>query len=277
MSMARFASFASIVVLPLALFALPQLQESEGAPPQPEQDRMITAMTQYADDYTSKLPNFICQQSTTQYSAGKKSDKWHKGDMLTSKLVFNGGREERTLELVNNKQVKDRRQRFKTSFSSEGEFGILLSKIFDPASAAKFSWVQWGTIREHKTARIDYAIDLQHSSMELTNYIKAKVPYHGSVYIDPANGTVWRVTSGTTQIPTELQMTSIATTIDYDSVDIGAQKYLLPVSATVVLVTDRDQVKNDIRFDRYRKFEAESTITFGPNGGDHAKPANPPR
>ena len=277
MRTARFAYIVCVVLLQMAGSALLDAQEGGGLPPQAEQDRMIAAMTQYADDYTSKLPNFICQQSTTQYSAGKKSDKWHKGDTQTSKLVFNGGREERTLELVNNKPVRDRRQRFKTSFSSEGEFGILLSKIFDPASAARFTWVQWETIREHKTVRIDYAIDVQHSSMELTNYIKAKVPYHGSVYIDPANGTVWRVTSGTKEIPPELQMTSIATTIDYDSVDIGAQKYLLPVSAAVVLVTDRDQVKNDIHFDSYRKFEAESTITFGPDNGDGGKPPKPPK
>ena len=249
-------------MLPVAMSAFPRVQASDGPPAQAEQDRMVAAMTQYADDYTNKLPNFICQQSTTQYAAGKKSDKWHKGDTTASKLVFNGGREERTLELVNNKPVRDRRPRFRTSFSSEGEFGILLSKIFDPASDAKFTWVQWEMVREHKTARIDYAIDLLHSSMELTNYVKAKVPYHGSVYVDPANGTVWRVTSGTTEIPSELQMTSIATTIDYDSVDISAQRYLLPVSATVVLVTDRDQVKNDIHFDKYRKFEAESRIAF---------------
>ena len=268
----KHAAFAQRCLVVLA--AIAPLTIAQQPPPQAEQNRMIAAMTDYANTYTDKLPNFVCQQITTQFAAGKNGNKWHKGDTTSSKLVFNGGREERTLELVNNKAVQGgaRRPRFRTNFSSEGEFGILLSKIFDPASNAQFSWAGWDTAGTHQAAKIDYAIDLQHSSMELVNYIKAKVAYHGSVFIDPAAGTVYRVTSGTTEIPEELQMKSIFTTIDYDPVTIGTQSYLLPVRATVTLVTDRDQVKNEIAFTGYRKFEAESTVSFGSEDGATKKP-----
>lgn len=264
--MQRLFTLPVLLGFGLILPARAQEPGSQSGPPAPaDQDRMIAVMTRYADDYTSKLPNFICEQVTTQFEAGKKSEKWHKGDTITSKLVFNGGREQRTLELVNDKPVRpDHRPRFHTSFSSEGEFGILLSKIFDPASKAKFTWVEWDTIRSHRAARIDYSIDVAHSTMELTNFIKAVVAYHGSVYIDPDAGTVWRVTSATTEIPEEMQMTSVNTVIDYEPRPIEQQTYLLPVSAVVVLVTDRDKVRNEIEFQNYRKFGAESTITFGP-------------
>ncbi len=255
--------FTSLIVFGAGLGSRAAAQQVT-APSPAEQDRMIAVMTRYADDYTSKLPDFICEQVTTEYEAGKKSEKWRKGDTVTSKLVFNGGREQRTLEMVNDKPVRaDRRPRLHTSFSTEGEFGILLSKIFDPNSQAKFNWVEWDTIRSHRAARIDYEIDVAHSTMELTNYVKAVVPYHGSVYIDPDAGTVWRVTSATTSIPEELQMISVSTVIDYEPRPIENQNYLLPVSATVILVTDRDKVKNQIEFQNYRKFGAESTITFG--------------
>ena len=265
---------ASLLLFALAA-VIPAAGQQSTPPPPADQEHIIDVMTHYADEYTSKLPNFICDQVTTQFEAGKKSEKWHKGDTLTSKLVFNGGHEQRTLELINNKPVRgDRRPRFHTSFSSEGEFGILLSKIFDPSSRAQFNWVEWDTVGSHRAARIDYSIDVAHSTMELTNFIKAVVPYHGSIYVDPEAGTVWRLTSETTAIPEELQMTSISTVIDYEPRAIEQQSYLLPVTATVVLITNRDKVKNEIAFQNYRKFGAESTITFG--SGDGAPPPQPP-
>jgi len=235
---------------------------------------MVEAMRDYADTYINKLPNFVCEQVTMQFEAGKNGKHWHKNDTLTSKLVYASGREERTLQLVNNKQVRYRTARPRVPFSSEGEFGILLNKIFDPASDAKFSWAGWENLRGTPVAKFDFAIDRAHSTLTLINFIKATVPYHGSVYADPQSGSVLKVISTTTETPPELQMTSVSTTVDYDHVRIGDQSYLLPVSADVLLVTDKDQVRNELHFEGYRKFEAESTISFGEESGEPAKPVD---
>jgi hypothetical protein len=263
----------SAVCCTIFLFAGLPARSQETAPSDAEQQRMLAAITRYAEDYLAKLPDFICRQVTEEFLADKKGKHWRKHDTLTAKLVFSNGREQRTLELVNNKQVRDSRVRPRAPLSTEGEFGILLSKIFDEASQAKFSWGGWETVRGHRVARFDYAIDRAHSSMSLTNYIKAVVPYHGSVCGDPQTGAVWRVTSGTTEIPPEVQIKSIATTVEYDEVPIGSQKYLLPADATVLLAADQDQTRNEMQFRDYRKFEAESTITFG--GGENQKPDTP--
>jgi hypothetical protein len=256
---------ASFYIGVFALIARPQSPTAPGdTPSEADQQRILDAMRQYADQYVEKLPNFICQQTTMQFEAGKNGKHWHKDDTLTSKLVFANGREQRTLEMVNNKQVRaGTRPRARIPLSTEGEFGILVSKIFDEASQAKFKWSGWETVRGHRVAKFNYAIDREHSTLSLTNYIKATVPYHGSVAADPATGAVWHVTSGSDEIPEELQIKSIATEVEYDQVKIGNQDYLLPVSATVLLVTPQDQVRNEMAFEGYRKFEAESSITFG--------------
>jgi hypothetical protein len=268
--MRRFSS-ATVVACWATFFLVALPARSQETPPSDaDQQKMLSAITRYAGDYLSKLPDFICRQITEEFLADKNGKHWHKHDTLTAKLVFSNGREQRTLELVNNKQVRDNRARLHAPLSTEGEFGILLSKIFDDASQAKFSWNGWDTVRGHRVARFDYAIDRAHSSMSLTNYIKAVVPYHGSVYGDPDTGAVWRVTSGATEIPEAVQIKSIATTVEYDEVPIGNQKYLLPANASVLLAATQDQTRNDMQFTDYRKFEAESTITFG---GDGQKPA----
>ncbi|MDQ2712957.1 MAG: hypothetical protein M3Y24_12155 [Acidobacteriota bacterium] len=282
MSKARFAK-QSIVVLCLGACALagsahpqeqvsahPQMNET---PSQAEQEQTLLGMRNYAEDYTAKLPNFICEQVTSQFEAGRKPNHWKKGDTLTSKLVFNRGREQRTLELVNNKPAHFNGRPWRTPLTTEGEFGILLANIFDPVTEAKFSWDGWDTVRGHRVAKFNYSVDREHStlSLSLSDLAKAIVPYHGSVYGDPESGAVWHITSETASIPEQVQTKSIATTIDYDQVTIGSQAYLLPVEANVLMVTDATHVRNEMRFQGYRKFEAESTIKFG--GEDE----NPPK
>jgi hypothetical protein len=264
MRRARFAKRMPLVLSCLmGVVQAPATFAQDAAPAEAEQQKILGAIRQYSEDYIAKLPNFVCQQITEEFEADRKGKHWRKQDALSEKLVFSGGREQRTLELVNNKQVRNGNVRVRRVLSTEGEFGILLSKIFDEDSAATFSWGGWDTVRGHRVAKFDYAIDRKHSSLSLTNFIKATVSYGGSVYGDPETGAVWRVTSGSTEIPEAVQISSIATTIEYEEVSIGTQKYLLPVTATVLVVAAHDQTRNELRFEGYRKFEAESTISFG--------------
>ncbi|MBV8866867.1 MAG: hypothetical protein JO210_15840, partial [Acidobacteriaceae bacterium] len=183
--LARQLPFASLCLTAFAstLLAYVPGQETaaEPAPSEAEQQRMLEAARQYADDYIARLPDFVCQQTTFQFQAGRNGKHWHKDDTLTLKLVFNGGREERTLELVNNKHVRYNGPHVRMPLSTEGEFGLLLNKIFDPVSQAKFSWAGWESIKGLRLAKFDYSIDLAHSTLSLTSYVKATVAYHGSV------------------------------------------------------------------------------------------------
>ncbi len=269
---------ASFCVMGLALTLCAKPQEGsappQAAPSDSDQQKMLAAMREYAGDYTAKLPNFICQQVTSQFEAGKKPKHWHQGDTLTAKLVFNGGREERNLVMVNNKPVRPGGRSRRSPLTTEGEFGILLANIFDPVTEASFSWGGWEDFRGHRVAKFDYSVDRAHStlSLSLSDLAKAVVPYHGSVYADAASGAVYRITSETTAIPEQVQTKSIATTVDYDTVRIGSQDYLLPVQAKVLLVTDRNNIRNEMQYEAYRKFEADSTITFGSPDGSSPPP-----
>ena len=235
-----------------------------------EQQQFLDRMRKYAGQYISRLPDFLCEQMTEQFEAGKKTNHWHKGDTLTSKLVFARGREQRTLEQVNDKPVGTRTRAWKAPLTTEGEFGVLLGNIFDLNTATQFTWKGWDNVRGHKVAVFDYAVDREHSTMSLSlsDLARAVVPYGGEVYGDPESGAVWRVTNGTTEIPEQVQTKSIATTIDYGEVQIGGAPYLLPIQATVVLATDKSHIRNEIRFQGYRKFGAESSITFSTEDGD---------
>ncbi len=263
----------------LLLFSAPALASAQsadsGAPPDPAvQDQILDAMHRYAAQYVSNLPNFLCVQVTRQLDAGKKSNRWHNGDTLISKLSFNQGREERTLDSVNGKPVEPATARRRAPLSTEGEFGILLSRVLGPDSEAWFTWSRWETLRGKRLAVFDFTVDKQHStlSLSLSDLAKATVPYRGSIYADPATGAVWRISDTAFDIPPRLLTREISRTIDYDEISIGDRKYLLPVQATVSALLETRRIRNEMEFKNYRKFEADSAVTFGPEAAPASKP-----
>jgi hypothetical protein len=227
-------------------------------------------MRQYAQQYVSNLPNFMCVQVTHQFEAGKKPARWHKGDTLTSKLVFSNGREERSLELVNDKPVERGSRRWRAPLTTEGEFGILLGTVFGSMPGASFVWSHWEIVRGKHLAVFDYSIDKEHSTLKLSlgDLAAAVIPYHGSIYADASTGKIWRITNSASDLPAQLDTNSISTTVDYDEIPIGGSRYLLPVAAAVYLTTDSRNLRNVIEFTNYRKFEAQSTITYVPGTTD---------
>jgi hypothetical protein len=266
-------------LLTIPSLAVCQQQQAENSAPSVislsltmEQQKLLEQIGRYAEDYVSNLPNFICQQITRQFEAGRKPEHWRKLDTLGAKLVFTDGREQRTLETINDKPPGSGRVP-RQPLQTEGEFGVLLGNVFGVKTDAAFMWNGWQTLRGKRVAVFDYLVDNQHSTLRLglSDFVRAVVPYRGSIYADPDTGAVWRITSVPFDIPREIQTRSIATVIDYDSVSIGGQLHLLPVEASVTLDTGSHNVMNRIEFREYRKFEAESKITFAPSGGENIK------
>ena len=77
---------------------------------------------------------------------------------------------------------------------------------------------------------------------------------------------MWRITDTASDIPPALLTRAISTAIDYGEVLIGEKKYLLPIEATAALLLETKKVRNEMEFQSYRKFEADTVITFGPEG-----------
>lgn len=239
-------------------------------PTDAQQGALLASVRRYAEQYVTNLPNFTCIQVTEQFESGVKPNKWRKGDTIATKLVFSQGKEQRTLESVNNKQVRlDKVRSLKQPLVTEGEFGVLLGNIFEALSDTEFKWRRWEDLNGKNLIVFDYSIDKEHSGLRLgiSEQVEAVVPYSGSVYADPATGAVWRVTQNITEIPVEVQTKSSSTEIDYQEQTIGGNQYLLPFHASVNLDTGLRHIRNEMTFRDYRKFEVESNIKFTPESG----------
>ena len=265
---------ASACVL-LALLACPfgqsrQADQIDDA----EKQRILDAMQEYANRYLAELPNFICDQVTHQYEAGRNPGRWRKGDVLTSKLMYAERHERRDLELVNQKPVRPGMRLRRVPLETQGEFGILMASIFSPESHTSIEWKGWESVGGSRAAVFAFAIDADHSTMRLTadDLVKVTVPYHGTVYGDPQTGAIWRITDIESNLPRQLHTELISRVVDYGKVSIGPKSYLLPLQATIWMTTNNGSVRNDLEFLNYRKFEAESVIKFASSGEPDSKP-----
>ena len=254
----------SFVPILLALLACPVFASENPAPTQEQQNTILGNIGSFVENYISTLPNLICVKTTEQYKGNKNGDRWKQLDTLTSRLTLVKGREKATLERVNNKPLTDIRRVWRAPLTTEGEFGDMLAVVLSRGSNATLSWRGWETLNGKHVAVFGYSIDQAHSSlnMHFSDLASAVLPYSGSLYADPDSGTVWRVTDFA-KLPPEFHATDIQTTLDYNEVTISGKTLLLPVHATVVEHGDSGTNRNEITFSDYRKFEAESTITFG--------------
>lgn len=226
------------------------------------QEQLLAAARNYADQYIDRLPSFICTQTVEQFEANRKAKHWRKGDSLTAQLVWDQGRERRTLQMVNNRALSERTL-WRSPLVSEGEFGNLLDSVLGSPSHAVFSWHGWENVGEKRVGVFEYHVDQQHSSLRLTlGSVQTVVAFQGLVYTDETSGTVWRITNNASEIPSELRTKSISRAVDYSEVAIGDMHYVLPVHATILLDTGTGNIRNELHFEQYRKFSADSHISF---------------
>lgn len=251
-----FSSIFSAFIVTAALSAATE------QPNTAEQQRILDKLRHNASRYLENLPNFVCSRVTEQYQAGKKPEKWKQRDTLQAKLIFNQGKENQTLELVNGKPVRPGHF-VNQPLETAGEFGDLVSKVLDANTSAQISWNRWEELGGHQLAVFEYVVDQQHSTLSVgLGGVATTVPYRGLIYADPETGQLWRITSSPFDIPAEMATKSVTTVIDYGPVDIGNRHFVLPVTASVLLDTGEKNILNKVSFNQYRKFEVEAKITF---------------
>ena len=90
-----------------------------------------------------------------------------------------------------------------------------------------------------------------------------KVDFGRSVEVDKETHKIMRVTSIADDIPPGFPIRHVESTLDYDYVELSGRPFLLPLKGNVIATGADFLEKNENEFRIYRKYEAESTISFG--------------
>jgi hypothetical protein len=229
-------------------------------PDEATQQRMLEATRNYVASMLARLPNFLATRSIRRYDDSPQELK--KGGWpvrLGLHLVDTSSREI---------SVRDERDSLpsavwqeQSGLISQGEFGSTLGMILADTAKGKVTWSHWEQIAGDPTAVFQYSVPRSASDYEVIGYQQpageeyanltgrqgfagigtrpsshssnisptiTKPGYHGSLWLDPATGTILRITiEADAKEGAPFQRASIL--VQYGPVQIGDSRFICPV------------------------------------------------
>jgi hypothetical protein len=232
----------------------------------PTGDPIIDMAREEAFSFSETLPNYVVKQFTTRYItevARNRGTSWRALDTITADLVYQDGKESYKNFLVNGRVSREAPE--KSGSWSSGEFASTLQDIMSPITNADFHGKRSTTIVNRPAYRYDFSVEQQNSHWHVEASAQSYQPaYTGSVWIDKENYRVLRIELSARDMPRSFPLDQVESSVDYDYVLIGDQKYLLPTHSEALSCVrgTSDCSRNTIEFRNYKKFGAETNITF---------------
>jgi hypothetical protein len=267
---------------------------SEAAPDLNEQRRMLALTVEYVAKTLPKLPNFYATRTIVRFedvqSGGRTSaalrnhSSWRQVGSSKVVVAYRDG-----------KEVIDPREWGQHPHDPEGEglitrgtFGPILSMVIvDAAQGGGFTWSRWERGSAGMAAVFRYRVPKEHSQYSVAFHgvsndkwdAEPITGYHGEVAIDPATGTILRVTVQAEQ-PLGSPVLQGDIMVEYGPVEIGGKTYTCPVRSVSISMGDmrfmggtdplgeyapspEATLLNDVTFENYHQFRSESRILTG--------------
>ena len=229
-----------------------------------EEDPIIVKARAAAAEYAGGLPNFFCRQLTTRYDSDRPKDGWQAHDTISADLAYENGHENYSNIKVGSKTAKSMEEVGGTW--STGEFASMLDEVFDPDSATTFRKTGQDTINGRSATTFKFEITRERSGWRISDGGQLYYPaMRGTIWIDKETSRVLRLEKETRNMPLLFPLVKVEVAVDYDFVRLSTpQPFLLPIASEVLSCEQGSTrcVRNKIEFRNYRKFGAESGITF---------------
>lgn len=249
----------------------PVVAKAPPPPPMPppsseEQAKVIEEAREVALNYTKRLPDFICTQVTQRYVDPSGLEMFHMVDRVIERLSYFEQKENYKLISVNGNLTEMDRDKLGGATSS-GEFGSMLREIFEPSTQAEFHWERWAKLRGNLVHVYSYRVNQSRSKWHVSwqRQLEIVPGYKGLIYVDKTTPIVLRVTLEAENMPASFPIQVATTMLDYDFTSISNNQFLLPLRSEMQMREGKILVKNEVQFRNYRKFGAESSITFDTN------------
>ena len=229
-----------------------------------QDDPIITKAREAAASYLDSLPNYLVQQMTTRYQSDRPKSGWTALDIVTADLTVQDGQESYKNIKVSNKSVNTPMDQIEGTRST-GEFSTMLEQLLENG-AAKFRAGGTDTIHNRTAYRYSFEIPRELSRWRIESPSQIYYPAtKGTIWIDKETSRVLRIEQQGKPMPALFPFDTIESTTDWDFIRLGTSgPYLLPVEAEVLSCQRGTSIcsRNKIEFRNYRKFGAETNITF---------------
>ncbi len=120
-----------------------------------------------------------------------------------------------------------------------------------------------GSKDDEQFLKYDFSVDRDRKMFTMSDGgVTTNVGFKGAIYADPNTLDLRRIELELTQLPKEFRIKSAADEVDYGRVQIGDDRFLLPVANVLTTAGPGGKSRNQVQFAKCRKFQGESTISF---------------
>jgi hypothetical protein len=227
-------------------------------------DNIIDSAKDAADKLIDGMPNFIVQQNTTRYFSSTFPAQWRALDVVTADVVSVNGKEDYRNIQINGKPSN--RPAEKSGAWSTGEFVTMLQDVLSPYTQAAFRKSGDESLDGRPSYTYNFRVQQENSNWDIyaPDGSKATPAFTGTIWIDKETFNIMRIEEQTGPMPSAFPFDKAESVVEYSFVRIDGKNYTLPVHSEVLTCQRGSSTctKNEINFQNYKKFAADSTITF---------------
>ena len=248
-----------------ALLFMAGLAAAQVAPPNAEQAKALNAIREYALNYTKRLPDYTCTQTTKQTST--RLDRFNRRpssqtDLIEEQLSFVDNREIRKVSRIDGRAAAPDGPDQRMGTYSRGEFGNLLDNIFEPATGADIRWNRLATLNHRRVYVFAFRVPQSKGYTLTESSRRFQVPYQGLVYADYETKAVVRIEMKCVDIPRDSEYIGADITLDYGPARVAGREFILPAHYLLHFQMRDGFVTNDAQYTDYRRFSADVKVRF---------------
>jgi len=252
----------SILLAMLIGIPAPQL----AAPPADLIERARTAATSFA----KKLPNYICQQTTVRSNSNALPLNWVRQDVVSAALIYENGKEDYRDIAIDGKPQTGLKMIDIRGNTSTGEFATVLLDVLHQSTSAVFKLRYQSTVAGKLLAIYDFQVPQTRSHWSLMTSRGVVTPgYRGSLWVDIETARVMRLEWEAVGLPADFTLQSMESSVYYDYVDLGAERFLVARHSEAVLCYRSSTLcsRNVIDWKDYHLYQSESRLIFDKDPG----------
>ena len=244
-------------------------------PDSEERAKLLETMREYALNYTQSLPDFICVQATRrEEDRTGTGEHYSPVDRLQEQLTYFEHQEKYKVQAVNGQMVENKDHLKMGGAISSGEFGSMMYEIFEPTTQTHFEWAKFakydGVIYHVFNYRVEQErsrYSIYHSGVDKTII----AGYHGVIYARRSDNVIMRITLECDDIPATFPVQEVKLDLWYGVRKLSDHEFILPVKWDSTSRDGKQMWRSSAEFSLYRKYEADTTITFASEDDDKDK------
>ena len=229
----------------------------------PREQLILARVRTHMSSLLKRLPNYTCLQTIERTERGRNG-KTKLIDVIRMEVALVDGKE--LFAWPGSKRFDDTNiaDMVKGGAIGNGNFALHAKAVFQ-SSAPRFQFAGSRIGPDGRERyKWDFVVPQNLSGYQIGNFVEhAFTGYHGSFWADPVTLDVTRLEVYADDIPQNLKIESASDAVDYQSVKLGEEAFLLPARSELTL-TDAGggQHRNRTSFSSCRQYTGESTISF---------------